>query len=161
MKGLYQKYKDAIIYIFFGILATLVNMISYHIFFNNMHLSNVVSTTLAWLFAFLFAFFTNKFFVFKSKAYELKAWIYEFGTFFLCRVFTGVLDVVVMYLGVDLWGKVLSEGIALYAIIGKWIHQTPFALNSLVVKFGSNFIVMVLNYIASKLIIFKKKRKAQ
>lgn len=161
MKAFYQKYKEAIIYIFFGVLATLVNMISYHVFFNNIQLGNVVSTILAWVLAFLFAFFTNKFFVFKSKAYALKAWIYEFGTFFLCRVFTGVLDVVVMYLGVDLWGKALSEGIALYAIIGKWINQTPFSLNSLVVKLGSNFIVMVLNFIASKLIIFKKKRKAQ
>ena len=158
MKALWEKYKESIIYIFFGILATLVNMISYHVFFNNMQLSNVVSTILAWLFAFLFAFFTNKFFVFKSKAYALKAWAYEFGTFFLCRAFTGVLDVVVMFLGVDLWGKALSEGIFLYAVIGKWIGQTPFALNSLVVKFGSNFIVMVLNYIASKLIIFKKKK---
>lgn len=161
MKAFYQKYKEAIIYIFFGVLATLVNMISYHVFFNNIQLGNVVSTILAWVLAFLFAFFTNKFFVFKSKAYALKAWIYEFGTFFLCRVFTGVLDVVVMYLGVDLWGKALSEGIFIYGIVGKWIGQSPFVLNSLVIKLGSNFIVMVLNYIASKLIIFNKKRKAQ
>ena len=158
MRALYQKYKEAIIYIFFGILATLVNMLAYHVFFNLLFIPNVFSTFLAWICAFFFAFFTNKFFVFQSKDYTLKAWTYEFGTFFSCRALTGVLDIIVMYLGVDVWGKALSEGIGLYAVVGQWIGQDAFALNSLVFKFGSNFIVMILNYFASKFIIFKKKK---
>ena len=82
----------------------------------------------------LFAFFTNRRFVFESRETTAAGRWREFVSFFGCRVATGVLDVVIMAVAVDLMG---------------W--------NGLVWKLISNVLVIVLNYVASKWLIFRKK----
>lgn len=129
--NLYNQYKMPILYIFFGGLTTLVNIITYFICYHILTLSNVFSTIIAWILSVIFAFITNKFYVFESKKNNV---LYEISTFFGCRFGTGILDTGVMYLTVD---------------ILKW--------NALLMKIISNVIVIVLNYILSKVIIFKKK----
>ena len=136
LSDLLRKYKSFITYAFFGVCTTLVNILSYRLFFFALSVPNVPSTILAWLFAVLFAFITNKIWVFESKSWALSVTIPELIKFFVCRIATGVFDVAVMWLAVDKM---------------QW--------NALVWKVISNVIVIVLNYVASKLVIFVKKDK--
>ena len=129
--NIYNQYKMPILYIFFGGLTTLVNIIVYFICYDVSGLSNVLSTIIAWILSVIFAFITNKFYVFESKSGAI---FYEIFTFFGCRLGTGVLDVGIMYLAVDIFN---------------W--------SALLMKIISNVIVIVLNYILSKVIIFKQK----
>ena len=102
--------------------------------FNIAGISNVVSTVIAWVLAVLFAYITNKLWVFESKSFERKVLAKEIPAFFGCRLATGVLDVVVMYMAVDV----------MYS-------------NGTVWKIISNILVIIINYVASKLVIFKRR----
>ena len=134
MKELWEKYKSLVLYAVFGGLTTLVNMGAYWLCFNAIGIPNVPATIIAWLLAVCFAFITNKLWVFDSKSFDKKTLWHEIPTFFGARIATGLLDVLIMYVAVD---------------VLKW--------DSMVWKLISNVIVIVLNYIASKLVIFKKK----
>ena len=130
---LLKKYKSVILYIIFGVLTTLVNIAMYYIFYNLLCVANVISTIVAWILAVVFAFVVNKLFVFESVSWRKDIVLKEIRDFFACRILTGLLDVGIMYVAVDL----LS-----------W--------NSLIWKLISNILVTILNYIASKFIIFKR-----
>ena len=134
MKSLLKKYKHIILYIVFGILTTLVNMVVYWLCYNIIGIPNVPSTVIAWVLAVAFAFITNKLWVFDSRRFDGKTFLYEILTFFAARLLTGLLDVAIMYGAVDIMG---------------W--------NSTLWKLISNVIVIILNYVASKLLIFRKK----
>ncbi len=134
IKRLCTKYKSLISYGVFGVLTTVINIVSYAVCYNTVGISNVVSNIIAWILACSFAFVTNKLWVFESKSTEMKVVIYELITFFGCRLATGLLDLAIMYVSVDLMN---------------W--------NSTLMKCISNVIVIVANYVASKLVIFKKK----
>lgn len=131
---IYQKYKEIILYIFFGGITTFINIVSYYLFYNILNVSNVISNIIAWFLSVIFAFVTNKIWVFNSKSWKIKTTIKELVSFISVRLLTGVFDTVVMYLGVDV-----------------------FKFNSLIMKIVSNLIVLISNYIGSKLFIFKKK----
>ncbi len=133
-KSLYEKYKDIIPYLFFGVCTTVVNIIVYWLLAHPMHIPTMVSTVVAWFVAVLFAYVTNRKWVFNSSvttAYDIGK---EMVSFFACRIATGIVDWACMFIFVDL------------------MH-----LNDVVIKFIANVIVILLNYIASKMIIFKKK----
>lgn len=127
-----KKYKEIILYLFFGVCTTVINMLVYALMYEWLRVNNVISTILAWLAAVVFAFVTNKVFVFESKREGITEFLHEFTAFFGCRILTGVLDVVVMIVAVDVLGK-----------------------SSLIWKFISNVIVTILNYVASKFYIFR------
>jgi putative flippase GtrA len=129
---LYKKHKMPILYLIFGGLTTLINVIVYYFCHDICSLSNVLSNIIAWIIAVIFAFVTNKIYVFESKS---KSILYELSTFFACRLGTGIIDLVIMFVTVD---------------ILKW--------NSLFMKIISNVIVIILNFVFSKLIVFKKDR---
>ena len=133
MIDLIKKYKSFILYVFFGALTTAVNIGTYMLCYNFTGIANVPSTIIAWVAAVLFAYITNKLFVFESRSFEFKVLCREMASFFGCRFLTGVMDVVIMYVSVDMLGS-----------------------NSTVWKILSNVLVMIANYVASKLIIFKK-----
>lgn len=133
MKQLLIKYKGIVSYLFFGVLTTAVNVAVYYIFYNILSVPNIVSTIIAWVAAVAFAFITNKLFVFDSKSWEPSVALRELWTFTACRLGTGVIEVGMMWLFVDV-----------------------LTFNGTVMKLLTNFIVIVLNYIFSKLIIFKK-----
>lgn len=135
-KKLYEKYKDVIPYLFFGVCTTLVNVVAYWLCAHVMHLSTIASTLIAWVLAVAFAYVTNRKWVFHSKAKGSKAIFCEICSFTACRLATGLLDILVMYVFVDL------------------IH-----FPDLLIKIISNIIVIVINYLASKFIIFKNKDK--
>ena len=129
-----KNYKQGILYLFFGALTTAVNIISYYASYNIFKISNVTSTILAWALAVLFAFVTNRIFVFESKAKGFKEIIRELLAFFTCRLLTGAMDVLIMWISVD---------------IMNW--------NSMLWKIISNVLVVVLNFLASKLFKIKNK----
>lgn len=131
-----MRYKHMLAYVFFGVCTTAVNVFVYFLCARLMGLNTAWSTILAWFFAVLFAFLTNKSLVFGSKSWERSLLIRELSAFYLCRLATGVIDLVTMILTVDVLG---------------W--------NDVLMKFVSNVIVIVLNYVASRFIIFKKGRE--
>lgn len=134
MKELVVKYKELISYGIFGVLTTVINIVVYTVCYNRLGISNVASNIIAWILSVLFAYVTNKIWVFESKSTERKVLLYELSSFFGCRLATGLLDLLIMYVTVD-----------------------KLALNSTLMKCVSNVLVIIANYIFSKLVIFKKK----
>lgn len=134
LKKLYEKYKDVIPYAVFGVLTTIINWVVYKLTYGIIGISNVPSTCIAWLLAVVFAFITNKLWVFNSKSFEKNILTKEAIKFFSARIMTGILDVAIMWLTVD----------ALHWNADFW-------------KIVSNIVVIIINYVASKFVIFKKK----
>ena len=131
LKKLYNKYKDVIPYLFFGVCTTVINVVVYWLMAHPLGMGTTISTLVAWLVAVIFAYVTNRKWVFHSKAKGRKEILEEIGSFFACRIGTGIVDWVIMLLFVDLIG-----------------------FNDVIIKFLANVIVIILNYIASKFIIF-------
>lgn len=128
---LYKKYEETIMYLIMGALTTIVNIVSYYIFTRLFKIDYQVSNVMSWVVAVLFAFITNKIYVFKSKG-DIKS---EFIEFIKYRVGTLVLEVILFKVMLDMLN-----------------------INDLIVKIVINIIVIVLNYIFSKLFIFKEKK---
>jgi putative flippase GtrA len=135
-----KKHKEIILYLIVGGLTTVVNIASYFVFANVCGIPTVWSNILAWAVSVIFAFVTNKLIVFESRSKKASRLIYEIVTFFLARVFSGVLDTFVVWLFVDHLGFNSN-------------------IEELIVKIASNVIVIIINYILSKLIIFRKSKK--
>lgn len=135
IKGLYFGYKEIINYLVFGVLATLVNFISYFIFARIIGIEEVTSSALSWFCAVLFAYVTNKLFVFESKTLTKKELIKECLFFFLARIISGVLC-----------------DVGTFALMVK-----VFNINDIFSKIVTQVMVVIVNYIFSKFIIFKKK----
>ena len=132
---IFKKHKDVIAYLFFGVCTTLVNVVAYWFCAHGLKLGTMQSTVLAWISAVLFAYVTNRKWVFNSEAKGRIEIMKEMLSFFGCRFATGVVDLLCMFVFVQLLG-----------------------LNDVIIKFLSNIIVIVLNYVASKMIIFRKNK---
>lgn len=132
--GLMRKHKSFIAYGVFGVFTTIVNIVTYNICYNSVGMSNTLSNIVAWILAVVFAYLTNKIWVFGSKSWKWEVLRREVTAFISCRLATGVLDLVIMFICVD---------------IMHW--------HALLMKVISNVLVIILNYVFSKLVIFKKK----
>ena len=133
LAGLWKKYKAPILYLFFGGVTTVINIAVYYILYYAVGVSNDLSNIISWIITVTVAYITNKLWVFESRDTGTKTLLREITSFFGCRAATGVMDLAIMHIGVDM----LSYPAFLLKII-------------------SNIIVIILNYVASKLIIFKK-----
>ena len=138
IKELFAKYKEQILYVFFGGLTTLINWGAYALCYNVLGVFNVPSVIIAWILGVAFAFVTNKIWVFESRSFDTKTVMRELWTFVAARLATGLLDLGIMYLAVDVLGG-----------------------NGNVWKLISNVIVIILNYVFSKLIVFRKQDKPE
>ena len=116
-------------YVVFGGLTTLVNIVVYFIFAHFLGVNYIISNVIAWFLSVLFAYITNRRWVFESKNSNI---LKECGLFFGGRIFSGVIDTGLMWLFIDV--LTLNDGIS------KIIIQV---------------IVVVLNYVISKLVVFK------
>ena len=134
IKDLVRKYWDIISYLFFGGLTTVVNYVVYLPCYNWLNLSASVSNVIAWVVAVAFAYLTNKPFVFQSHDWSWKTVGPELAKFVGCRVGSGLLETAVLFLTVDM------------------LHW-----NGNIWKLLTSVIVVVLNYIGSKLFVFRKK----
>ncbi len=133
IKKLCIKYREMILYVFFGGLTTLVNWGVFFPLYNFTGLGLELSNSLAWAASVLFAFLTNKPFVFKSTDWSAKVTVPEFVKFVGCRAGSGLLELLLMVLTVDLLG---------------W--------NGNLMKIAVSVLVVIINYIGSKL-LFKKQ----
>lgn len=133
MKTLFEKYKTIILYLFFGGLTTVINIAAYYVLSRVFSFeSTAPANACAWFISVIFAFVTNKYFVFEADKKSKNSGLFQLISFFAARLFSGVLDVVILVVFVDFIG----------------FPDMP-------VKIASNVIVIILNYIASKLVIFK------
>ena len=134
IRALIEKYYDIISYLFFGVLTTGVNYLLYLPCYNLWGFSGSVSNVIAWVFAVAFAYLTNKPFVFKSHDWSAGTVIPELTRFVGCRMGSGALETAIIWLTVDI-----------------------LAWNGNVMKLATSVIVIVVNYLASKLLVFRRK----
>lgn len=132
--NIYLKYKEPILYLVFGGLTTLINIVAYALCKHLAGIPTIPSNTVAWVLGVVFAYVTNKIFVFESKTETFAALVKECMSFVWCRLATGLMDMLIMYVTVDC------------------LHWSD-----MLMKILSNILVIVLNFVFSKLIIFAKK----
>lgn len=133
IRTLLQKHRELLAYLVFGVLTTLVNYLAFLLAAD--HMSTVAATWMAWVVSVIFAYLTNRAWVFRSGTGGAAALLREFLQFVGARLFSGILDVGVMYWLVDLCG-----------------------LDKRIIKLASNVLVVVVNYILSKFWIFRKNQ---
>lgn len=134
MKDLIRKYGDILSYLFFGVLTTVVNYMVYLPCYNMLGCSAAASNMIAWVVAVAFAYLTNKPFVFKSHDWSAKVVLPELGKFISCRVGSGLLETGLLLITVD------------------WLSW-----DGNVMKLITSVLVVIINYISSKLVVFKKR----
>lgn len=131
--NLLQKYREILVYLVFGVLTTVVNYVVYLPCFNLLKLSASVSNVIAWAVAVVFAYLTNKPFVFRSYDWSMKTVLPELTKFVGTRIGSGGLETLILLLAVDIAG---------------W--------NGNIWKLVTSILVVVLNYVGSKLLVFRK-----
>ena len=148
IKKLFEKYKEVISYVFFGVLATVVNLVSFKIFnaVLGAHLY-LLTNLISWLITVIFAYITNKLWVFESKSWKAEVVIKELIGFFGARIFSLVVEEAGLWLMIDIMhmGKI-SWDIFSFNLDG-----------NMIAKIIMQVVVVILNYVFSKLVIFKHK----
>ena len=134
LKKLIEKYGDILSYLFFGVLTTAVNYLVYLPCYNLLHISASVSNASAWVFAVDFAYLTNKPFVFKSHDWSAKPVVPELTKFVMTRLGSGILETIIIFLTVDML---------------QW--------NGNLMKLATSVLVVIANYVGSKLLVFRRK----
>ena len=138
--GIYRKHEEVWNYLIFGFLAFVVNMVAYWVSAKALGadsgtpLKVQIATAIAWVVAVIFAYWTNHSFVFKTKLHSMQEFYREFGVFIGARIVTYIMEIIIMF-----------------------VLPTMLGVNDLVSKLVSNVIVIISNYIFSKLFIFKKE----
>ena len=137
LKNLYKKYKEIINYLIIGGLTTVVSLVTFYLarillLTNDTQLDIQISNIISWFFAVLFAFATNKKYVFESTK-KGKQKLIEMIKFYLSRITTLLIDMGTM-----------------------WLLTAPLNINDKISKILVQFIIVFLNYIFSKIFVFKK-----
>ena len=130
---LYKKYKEIINYLIFGVLTTVISILSYYLL-KKIGLTPYPSEVLSWIISVTFAFITNKLLVFESKDKSFKTFLVEGVKFYGARILSLLLD------------------LALFFLLYNVCH-----INDMIVKIIVNIVVIVVNYILSKFLVFNKK----
>ena len=133
IKKLYNKYEEVIKYLFFGGLTTLVSIVSYSLFTRLFSINYLISNILSWILSIIFAFFTNKIYVFKSKTKDKNEVVDEMIDFIFFRLLSLCIESIILYTFVSI-----------------------LEFNDLIIKIFAQIVVIILNYVFSKLFVFKK-----
>lgn len=133
MKKLFKKYRELIMYAIFGVLTTLINIGVFYVL-KKLGVGTYVNNTIAWIASVLFAFVTNKYYVFNSKARDKKTFTKEAISFFGARLVSYFIDMGLMYLLIDIIN-----------------------IDKMLAKIITNVIVIIINYVVSKLVVFRKE----
>ena len=145
----FQKNREMLMYLFFGVMTTVVSFLTAGISKYLLELIEysdddtketvvaIVSTVISWICAVTFAYVTNRVWVFDSKVTGKKGILTEMMSFYGGRIFTLLVEMGMMWLG--------------YSVMG---------INYWVTKIVANVVVLILNYVISKLFVFKKKKEA-
>ena len=138
IKKLYNKYKEIVNYLIIGVLTTVVSLVSFYlvrifVFTNDSQFDIQLANVISWILAVLFAFVTNKKYVFESKSKGYQKFL-EMIKFYVSRLTT---------LGVEMFVM--------------WLLTSPLKVDDMISKIIVQFIIVILNYVFSKLFVFKKK----
>ncbi|MCD2255169.1 GtrA family protein [Lactobacillus sp. CC-MHH1034] len=136
LRQFYLKHQAFFLYMIFGFLGSVVNIVSYWLLAHFFRLPYILANSIAWVLGLLFSFFTNKSLVFKSRYSNSQAFFKEFLSFLLSRIFSFFVDNLTMFIGISL------------------LH-----LPSIWAKIIDQLIVGLLNYGTSVLVFQKDKRK--
>ena len=130
---LLSKYRELIVYVIVGVLTTIVSLLSYYLFAYTLEIQYLISNFLSWVCAVVFAYITNKVWVFQNYDFALSNIVKEIVAFIGARIATLGIDMLIMFVMVDM-----------------------LSLQDLVAKITVQVIVTILNYILSKFLVFKK-----
>ena len=133
LSNLYKKNKEIINYLIFGGLTTLVSILTYALFAKIFLINYLISNVLSWIIAVMFAFITNKLYVFESKSKDKKIVFKEITNFFFFRIVSLIIEMIIMYVFVDL-----------------------LSIDDLITKIIAQIIFILFNYFFSKVFVFKK-----
>lgn len=136
IKQLWKKYEEAISYLFWGGVAFVLSVALFDLFANKMNLYEQIANTISWVICVVFTYFTNRTFVFKSEKKGMDGMGKEFVSFVSARLATLLLENAILFVAIDL-----------------------LTINNMIAKLIGQAVVIVSNYILSKLWIFKKKEK--
>lgn len=147
LKKLFSK--EMLQYLFFGVLTTVVNLVCFNFLEKRLGSQySLITNIIAWVVAVLFAFFTNKFFVFNSKSMKLKTFSKELASFTGARLLS---------LGVEELGLLIAQFV--FSADEKSFSVFSFNISAMMMtKIILAIIVVILNYIFSKLFVFKKNK---
>ncbi|HIW72511.1 MAG TPA: GtrA family protein [Candidatus Levilactobacillus faecigallinarum] len=137
IKELYYRYKDVLAYLIFGGLTTLVNLVVFYLTATLGGWNYQVANVLAWFLSVLFAYLTNRVWVFHSHFTTFRALTHEAVNFFTVRAATLVMDMAIMWIGVSL------------------LQQ-----NEMLTKLVDQVVVVLANYFFSKWFVFRKAKNA-
>ena len=133
IKDMYEKYKEVVNYLIFGVLTTVVNFIVFFIF-QKLGIDVLINNVLSWIVAVTFAYITNKKFVFESKTSGTKELMKEAISFYGCRVFFFFFEEAMLFILVKKLG-----------------------INEYIIKVIAQVVIIIMNYVLSKVITFRKK----
>ena len=140
MKELIVKHKEIILYLFFGVTTTAVNWVVYALMTALLHVDMTVSNAVAWVAAVVYAFITNKLFVFESKSMEPKVLLSEGVKFFSARIASGIVEILLP---------------TVMVAIG--LNGALFGLEGGIAKAVVSIVVIIMNYVLSKWLVFRNK----
>ena len=136
IRELLEKYWELISYAFWGVMTTLVNYVVYFVCTKAIGIDYLIANVIAWFVAVVFAFWVNKVYVVRSYQKDAKTMVREFGTFVSARILSGILET------------------GMLALFVEAMH-----FNDSVIKIIASVLVVIINYVLSKLIIFKKQEE--
>ena len=143
LKEIFKKYREIILYILFGGLTTIVSFLSAGVAKwlleaagGSTHVVSTVSTAFSWVCAVTFAYLTNRVWVFESTARGMAAILKEAAAFYGGRVFTLLFETAFM-----------------------WVGNSLLQLDYWWTKIAANVVVLVLNYVISKLLVFRNTKQ--
>jgi len=134
IRALLSRHREILSYVFWGVMTTAVNYVSYLLLTEGLRIHYLAGTVIAWVLSVLFAYFVNKLFVFQSRDWAWRVALRELWQMVASRLFS---------LG-------LETGIL-------WLFVAQLSCNETVVKLAANVVVVIVNYVLSKFIIFRKK----
>jgi putative flippase GtrA len=138
--ALYKKHREVLHYLFFGGATTAVNLLAYGLAVELAGLSVTVGNALAWAVAVAFAYVTNKIWVFESRSWQPMQVLREAASFLSARVITGVFEL---------------AGVPLLMRLG--LGYPLFGIEGFAAKLAISVVVIVLNYVFSKALVFRGK----
>ncbi len=133
IRTLLKKHREIVSYVFWGVMTTAVNYLSYLLLTKGLHVYYLAGNVIAWALSVLFAYFVNKLFVFESKDWAWRVALRELWQMVASRIFSLGLEMAILWLFVDK------------------LH-----CNDAIIKLCANVMVVIVNYVLSKFVIFKK-----
>lgn len=135
LEPFYKKYKEVLMYLFFGGIAFFLNIGLFALFNGSLGMNELIANVFCWIICVTFQYITNKTWVFEGRTDSFKALIIQIASFFGGRLFTLLVEEVIL------------------AVFITWL-----SFNSMAVKLAAQVVVIILNYVISKLLVFRKKK---